>query len=116
MTQTLERAGPGFRLGNAWLLALAFACATMGSATVEQSSQRDGSSPERALIVRAESHQAGIHAEYVWLGNRFPGFELVRQELTVGPDGRHQDVMVIRLPDGTERTVHFDIEDLVGRF
>lgn len=44
-----------------------------------------GESIETAIVVRgANSHEAGINAEYYWISRRFPGYKSVSQTLVEG--------------------------------
>jgi hypothetical protein len=69
--------------------------------------------------VDAYTHRLGIMAEYEWLRQRYPNSERIVQSLTTlelvtktgeyKPGRVHFDVLQIRLPDGREKEIFFDI-------
>jgi hypothetical protein len=68
---------------------------------------RDGSSPERALLVHS------VAEEYQWMFAHLPGFMPKLQALHQ-IDGRPFDVLTWRNEEGEERTVYFDISPFFG--
>jgi hypothetical protein len=78
-----------------------------------------GDTIERAVIIRGAPNEAlGVQAEYVYLAREFGrprvDWELVGQGLTEHGD-RAYDEMHIKLADGTERTIFFDITQFFGK-
>ena len=74
---------------------------------------------ERAVIIRGVPNSAlGVEAEYRYLARKFgrPGidWELVGQGL-LEPGHRKYDEMHIKLADGTQRTIYFDITEFFGK-
>ena len=74
---------------------------------------------ERAVIIRGAPNEAlGVQAEYRYLAREFgrPGvdWEPVGQGL-VERGGRAYDEMHIKLADGSERTIFFDITQFFGK-
>lgn len=83
------------------------------------SSGGDGSSRERAVVINATSSFVGIAAEYEWLESRFGQKDrdwTLETQMVGGDPGRMFDTMVIRLSNGTQKTVYFDISSFHGRF
>jgi len=77
-------------------------------------SVRDGSSAERAIVIKAKDEIAGVAAEYDWLRAKYPGHTLVQQSAnTMGQ--KKYDVMVIKTKQGEEKTFYFDITDFYGK-
>ena len=80
----------------------------------------NGDTKERPIVIRgARSELEGTYAAYSWLVNRFgpkdKGWKLVsRSHAVVG--AREIDTFVIELPDGTQRSVHFDCTETFGKF
>jgi hypothetical protein len=79
----------------------------------------DGGSTETAIVIQGvPSHSAGIRAEYEYLeqkyGIRGVDWKLAHQAL-LNKDERMYDRICIRLSDGTERIVYFNIDDFFGR-
>src|SRR5262245_9295426 len=70
-------------------------------------------------ILGAPNHSAGIDAEYQYLGDQFGqagvDWELKGQGLLEGDDGRQYDQMRLKLRDGTERVIFFDITEFFGK-
>jgi len=78
-----------------------------------------GNTIERAVIIRGAPDEAlGVEAEYAYLAQKFgrPGidWELVGQGL-LEPGHRKYDEMHIKLADGTQRTIYFDITEFFGK-
>lgn len=97
----------------------------------------EGESPENAIIIRgANSHDAGVKAEYYWIKRRYPGYERTKQAVFDYPDinkerktiimqdaetgfqmeaescpplVRMYDVLYIQNWYGREREIYFDI-------
>lgn len=103
-----------------------------------------GESPETAVIIRgANSHEAGVKAEYYWIRRRHPGYERLFQAVFDGPEPapqpprtylkddatgveveavqpadlppRRYDVLKIRSRYGCTRDVYFDITTFWGK-
>jgi hypothetical protein len=73
----------------------------------------DGSSIERAIPILESTETAGIAAERAWIKENYPGARKVMGGLQ-GGNGRHYDVVVLRLPDGSEKTIYFDATAFFG--
>ena len=74
----------------------------------------DGSSIEHAIIIRGASESTGIHAEYAWLGFKFPGHRLGAQVL-YHRGGKSYDAIEFLTADGKPTKVYFDISDFYGK-
>jgi hypothetical protein len=79
---------------------------------------RSGESTEEAIIIRADNTAEGIRREYQWLertfGARGVDWQLVVQVLLHDAD-RYYDMLRIRLADGTEKEIYFDITTFFGK-
>lgn len=86
----------------------------------------EGPSLEQAVVVRNVEHSAvGIRVEKQYLTERFglsaetaaprPGWVLEEQALIEHSDGRRFDRLRIALPDGSARTVFFDVTAFFGK-
>ncbi len=75
----------------------------------------DGSSFEKAIIVKAPDEQSGVHAEHEYIRQHFPGSAEGSQGLQ-SSKGRHYDVMNFTTADGTMKTLYFDITAYFGKF
>ncbi len=77
-------------------------------------SVNDGSSAERAIVIKAKDEAAGVAAEYDWLRAKYPGHTFMQQSTnTVGR--KMYDVMVIKTKEGEEKTFYFDITNFFGK-
>lgn len=79
-----------------------------------------GDSLKNAIVIKgAATSTAGIAAEYRYLeekwGRRNVDWRLLRQSL-LRKDGRSYDFMQIKLQDGSQKEVYFDITDFFGKF
>lgn len=79
-----------------------------------------GLSIETPVIIEAEGSESGVAAEYEWIearyGRRDRAWRFVRQKLTRGPAGQWLDVIEIKLTDGREIELYFDISSFFGAF
>lgn len=75
----------------------------------------DGSSQAHAVIIRTElKTTAGVRSEYIWLAQRYPGYQR-RVQALIHADGRHYDRLDITTADGRELSVWFDITSFFGK-
>lgn len=69
--------------------------------------------------INAHTHYLGVAAEYAWIDHNYPNSEKIMQSLTTlelvtGNEGYkpgqvHFDVIKIKLPNGREKEIYFDI-------
>ena len=78
----------------------------------------DGSSEEEAIKVNATDSFLGVAVESKLLEERFgksgADWKAEIKMLTSNAAGQHFDKIIIRLNDGTERTIFFDISSFFG--
>jgi hypothetical protein len=74
----------------------------------------DGSSIEKAVIVNAANESQGLTAEYVWLGDHYPGLRSSNEHL-IGQKGHSYDQFDIVTKEGQNRSVYFDITPCFGK-
>ena len=77
-----------------------------------------GDSREDAIVIKnAENHRAGVDAEYLYLQERFGErdihWKLVMQALLKGE--KPVDWLMIRLIDGTTKSIYFDVSEFYGK-
>jgi hypothetical protein len=77
-----------------------------------------GDSREEAIVIKnAPNHLAGVQAEYLYLqekfGERDVHWKLFMQAKLKGE--KPVDWLVIRLIDGTTKSIYFDISELFGK-
>jgi hypothetical protein len=63
---------------------------------------RDGSTPARAIL----------EDQWVWLNRKYPGWTLLLQMLMHGPNDSRIDRLIVGLPSGETRVLHFDVTAL----
>jgi hypothetical protein len=70
----------------------------------------DGSSIEKAVIIKAPNNFVGIRAEYHWIRKNHPDWQLEQQSV-VNAAGRVYDKMDFHTLGGQPVTLYFDITD-----
>ncbi|MEY2556974.1 MAG: hypothetical protein QOE34_399 [Verrucomicrobiota bacterium] len=75
---------------------------------------RDGSSFQTAIVVRATDEQAGVEAEFRYVAENYPAAQRNAQ-LLVRHDGRTFDLVELTTRDGRKRTLYFDISSFFGK-
>ncbi len=74
----------------------------------------DGGSVKKAVLIKAPHKMDGIRAEYIWVRQEHPDWEL-KQQQTVSIQGRKYDVMAFTTPAGEDRTLYFDITEFITK-
>jgi hypothetical protein len=108
------------------LLTLVFivaSCSTTRKVTEDRTNQnytsvnteRDGSSFEKAILIKEKNEMAGIDAEYAWIKQNYPDSKLKGQSL-VNHDNKPYDIIKIKTSDGKELSIYFDISNFFGKF
>lgn len=80
----------------------------------------DGSSVDNAVVIEAKNENAGVAAEYEWIGKKYgmrnADWVVTRQE-TLGAKGRHYDLLFVKIvATGEVMKIYFDITGFFGRF
>lgn len=75
----------------------------------------DGSSYEKAIIIKAKDEMSGVSKVYSKLKEMYPGFKLISQG-SGSKNGKHYDTMKIMTSNGEEKLVYFDITSFYGKF
>ena len=60
-----------------------------------QDGTRDGSSYEKAIIIKDTTESKGIKAEYAWLSEHYPGYKMKKQALSYN-NGKPYDILYIK--------------------
>ncbi|MFO1061662.1 MAG: hypothetical protein U1E53_32415 [Dongiaceae bacterium] len=77
----------------------------------------DGSSVERAIVIKGASGEGeGIAAEYAWLRQHLPAGSRPAGQALLTRDQRAYDSIDIVLPDGRRQSYYFDITGFFGRY
>jgi len=77
--------------------------------------ENDGSSYEKAIIIHEDHENQGIHAEYSWIRDKYPGYKNRGQALN-NYKNKPYDIIHITTSDGKEIDVYFDISNFYGKF
>jgi uncharacterized protein YcfL len=93
------------------LVALVFLVALVACGSQKQisSSERDGTSVEKAVIAKS------IDAEYQWVASRYPGSDVVAQSLMT-KNRKPYDRLEVMLSNGQTIFVYFDISSFFGKW
>ena len=89
--------------------------AVAGKNGAASNASADGSSFEKAIVIKSGSETAGVKSEYTWLAAAYPGYTLVKQQLSFN-DKKPYDLMFIKTKDGDNKTLYFDISAFYGKF
>ena len=74
----------------------------------------DGSSFEKAVLIKNATEETGVRSEYAYLAKYYPDSKVVRQSLRENK-GRMYDVLEIEAKGGA-KSVYFDITEFFGKF
>jgi hypothetical protein len=75
---------------------------------------RGGETPSTSIIIPTSSHFVGVLAEYACLAKKFGKQDVdwkLEMKAVGGNKERLWDMMVVKLKDGTEKTIYFDITE-----
>jgi len=75
----------------------------------------DGSSMEKAIIIKAPNNAAGVHAESDWIRKNHPRWRKIKQSLVGGDNRKMYDRIDYDTPQGETKTIYFDITDFFGK-
>jgi hypothetical protein len=103
------------------IASFATACVSTKKATdqtqinAELNIQRDGSSFEKAIIIKERNEKTGVDAEYFWLRQNYPGYKLEGQSLV---HYKHvpYDIIEIVTVTGEKKSIYFNISKFFGKF
>ncbi|HWZ03356.1 MAG TPA: hypothetical protein VNX40_07055 [Mucilaginibacter sp.] len=102
------------------ICALGISCSTSkktvhsNSASVS-STENDGSSFDKAIVIQETHETPGIHAEYTWIRNKYPGSQTNSQALVYNKN-KPYDIIHITTADNIKVDVYFDISNFYGKF
>jgi hypothetical protein len=111
------------RLSIVLFLCLAAGCAATRTAAPQKTDAhanasdtvRDGSSFDRAVIIKSSNEGDGIRQEYQWLRDKYPGCRMESQSL-VFHEGRPYDVLRFKDAEGAGHEAYFDISSFFGKW
>lgn len=76
---------------------------------------RDGSSIEKAILIKAKTDMGGVDEEYAWLRKNYPGYKSMGQAL-LNKNKRIYDRIKITTAEGDIKDFYFDITNCFGKF
>jgi hypothetical protein len=105
------------------LLIFAISCATSKSSTSNNNKKESevsqsinyGLSFENAVILKESNESTGVHAEYSWLKQNYPGYVMKLQSLIFN-NKKPYDVIEIVTTAGEGKTIYFDISRFYGKY
>ena len=74
----------------------------------------DGSTLEKAVVIKGGNEETGVRAEYTYLDRHFPGYKRGGQSVS-SHDKRTYDTLDFTTAKGEKKTVFFDITDFFGK-
>ena len=75
----------------------------------------DGSSLKQAVVITgATGEKTGVRAEYVWLHQHYPGYQVKDQVLRHERDKYYNEMLIVT-SDEKSRKVFFDITSFLGK-
>jgi hypothetical protein len=75
---------------------------------------RDGTSVERAVILKSDAGSSGgVAGEAAWLREHYPGWRRTRQAL-MSRNGRRYDRIDVESPTGEKASIYFDVTEAFG--
>lgn len=97
-----------------WMLGL-YSCSTSQKTVYSTHNDRDGSSYEKAIIVKAKNENEGIRSEYSIISKLYPNYKMKSQGTGI-KDNKNYDTISIVTADGKDVKVYFDITNFYGKF
>jgi outer membrane biogenesis lipoprotein LolB len=79
------------------------------------STEADGSSYEKAILINENTEQKGVDAEYQWLRKNYPGYRVKMQSLNENKNIPY-DILDIKTADGKSKKIYFDISKFFGKY
>ena len=75
----------------------------------------DGSTLEKAIVIKGATEETGVDAEYAYLRKHYPGYKGGGQSLQ-NVRGRAYDVLEFTPAGGKKQMIYFDITAFFGKF
>jgi hypothetical protein len=88
---------------------------TSQTAVKTNTSDHDGSSIEKAIIIEEKTESTGVNAEYAWIDKHYPGSKTNSQSLLEVKNVPY-DVIEVRTAEHKEIKIYFDISNYFGKF
>lgn len=85
------------------------------SAASSVSTINDGSSFQKAIVIKERAEGKGVDAEYDWLRQNYPGYKFRKQMLTENKKIPY-DIIEIVTAEGQTKQVYFNISNFFGKF
>ena len=78
--------------------------------------RQDGSSIQRAVVIKENDTRRGIDAENAWIAKNLPGHQKIGQALVQGEGGEGiYDRIDLQAPDGSRHSIYFEISSFFGK-
>ena len=96
-------------------LTLSIAAPAAAELRFKQTERPGESRVQRAVIITENDTTRGIAAENAWIAQNHPGYRKIGQAL-IKEGGGIYDRIDIQAPDGSRRSVYFDIRSFFGLY
>lgn len=102
------------------ICALGVSCSTSkkavhSSSAAVSSTENDGSSFDKAIVIQETHETPGVDAEYAWIRNKYPGSHTNGQALAYH-NNKPYDIIHITTAESNKVDVYFDISNFYGKF
>ena len=91
-----------------------FLCGPLQAAGLVTYAGGDGSTMEKAVVIKGADEMTGVNAEYTYLTRRFPGYKM-RQQGVSSKDKHSYDTLEFTTAKGEKKTIYFDITTFFGK-
>ena len=88
---------------------------TANEANTSMGIERDGTSFEKAIVIQEKNESTGVHAEYDWIRQNYPGSKITMQALS-RQNKKPYDIINIVTAEGKEISIYFDISGFYGKY
>ncbi|MCX6230561.1 MAG: hypothetical protein NTZ33_03360 [Bacteroidetes bacterium] len=92
---------------------LATGCSSSKNTTTS-STENDGSSFSKAIIIKEKTETKGVAAEYLWIREHYPNATIKGQKL-VDHKNKPYDIIKIETKESEEKEIYFDISMFFGK-
>jgi hypothetical protein len=88
---------------------------TTNQNNISITTENDGSSYDKAIVINEKNESDGVHAEYAWLKKKYPGYNSKGQSLSFYKK-KPYDIISIVTSEGLEKNIYFNISNFYGKF
>jgi len=97
------------------IIAVAISSCSTSKKVSSNSSTGEGLSYATAIVITEKTESTGVNAEYKWIKEHYTNYKIMGQSLNMN-DKKPYDIITIKLSDGKELPLYFDISNYFGKF